>query len=106
VAPAEVRDARDGPCGVGKRDGDLLRLLPTTYAHRLLGIDGSLPRPRWYAFDRPWERRVYVVWDFGNRVTLSFAVRNGTVRADTTARLVFATLARLQVERWAQAKAS
>ena len=82
----------------GERYGDLLRLLSTTYAHRMLRIDDPLPTPRWYAFDRPWEHSVYVDWDFGG-FTLSFTVHNGAVTSDTTARLVFATLARLQAQR-------
>jgi len=82
----------------GERYGDLLHLLSTTYAHRLLRIRDPLPTPSWYAFDRPWEHSVYVDWDFGG-FTLSFRVHDHTVTSDTTARLVFATLSRLQTQR-------
>jgi membrane associated rhomboid family serine protease len=83
----------------GERYGDLLRLLTSTQAQRLLGVDGALQTPRWYAFDRPWEHRVYIVWGLGDRLTLSFVVQNGAVRADAATRLVFATVARWQTER-------
>ena len=83
----------------GQRYGDLLRLLATTRAQRLLGIDGGLQTPRWYAFDRPWERRVYIVWGLGDRRTLSFVVHNGVVRTDSTTRLVFAAVSRWQTQR-------
>jgi hypothetical protein len=82
----------------GEQYGDLLRLLSTTYAHRLLRIGDPLPAPRWYAFDRPWEHSVYVDWDLAG-FRLSFRVHDGTVTSDTTARLVFATLARLQAQK-------
>lgn len=82
----------------GERYGDLLHLLSTTYAHRMLRISDPLPTPSWYAFDRPWEHSVYVDWDFGG-FTLSFRVHDHTVTSDTTARLVFATLSRLQTQR-------
>jgi hypothetical protein len=82
----------------GEQYGDLLRLLSTTYAHRMLRISDPLPSPRWYAFDRPWEHSVYVDWDLAG-FRLSFRVHDGAVTSDTTARLVFATLARLQAQR-------
>jgi hypothetical protein len=82
----------------GEQYGDLLRTLSTTYAHRMLRINDPLPTPRWYAFDRPWEQSVYVDWDFGG-FTLSFTVHDGTVTSDATARLAFATIARLQAQK-------
>ena len=59
AAVADVQRARltDGRCY-----GDLLRLLATVPAQRLLGVAGAPQTPRWYAFDRPWEGRVYVLW--------------------------------------------
>ena len=95
---AAIQTVKDVHAADGERYGDLLHLLSTTYAHRMLRIDDPLPTPRWYAFDRPWEQSVYVDWDFGGFV-LSFRVHDRTVTSDTTARLVFATLARLQAQR-------
>ena len=80
----------------GRSYGDLLQLLATAPAQRLLGVAGAPQTPRWYAFDRPWERRVYVLWDLGDSLSLSFVVQDGTVRADPATRLVFATAARWQ----------
>ena len=42
---------------------------------------------RWYAFERPWEGRVYVVWEWGD-AALGFVVEEGRVRPDDETRLV------------------
>lgn len=40
-----------------------------------LEAGGSGPaRPRWYAIDRPWERRVYVYWELPNDGRLAWTV--------------------------------
>lgn len=39
--------------------------------------DGGPARPRWYAIDRPWERRVYVYWELPDDGTLAWTVDDG-----------------------------
>lgn len=49
---------------------------------------------RWYAYERPWEGRVYVVWEWGD-AALGFVVEGGRVRPDDETRLVLKQAARL-----------
>ena len=101
VAPLDARETAaisavqttrlaDGP-----RYGDLLHLLAGAYAGRLLGAQNERQIARWYAFDRPWEHRVYVVWQLGDAVALDFTVQGGTVHADAGARLMLKTVSRM-----------
>ena len=92
AAVAAVRQAR---MGGGPRYGDLLRLLAGPYAGRLLGARHERHTARWYAFDRPWEHRVYVVWQLGDTVALDFTVQGGAVQADAGARLMLKTVSRM-----------
>lgn len=48
--------------------------------------------PVWYAFDRPWERRVYVTWEWGDEVALSFVVERGKVVSDRRTRAILDAL--------------
>jgi len=57
---------------------------------------GSQEEPtvaRWYAFERPWEGRVYVMWEWGG-AALGFVVEEGRVRPDDETRLVLKQAAR------------
>jgi len=63
-------------------------------AERLSERDaGSAPVARWYAFERPWEGRVYVVWERGEAM-LGFVVEDGDVKPDDETRLVLKRVAR------------
>jgi hypothetical protein len=82
----------------GFSGSELLGQLASTYATQLFGPSVAGASPRWYAVDRPWEHRVYVLWELGP-ATLSFTVQSGTVRPDDSARLVLTIVARLRVGR-------
>lgn len=55
---------------------------------------GGIRSIRWYAFERPWEGRVYVVWEWGGEAALTFVVQQGDVRPDAATALVLETAAR------------
>jgi hypothetical protein len=50
--------------------------------------------PHWYAFERAWEGKVYVVWEWRQGYALSFTVGDGEVHPDDEARLILRTVAR------------
>jgi hypothetical protein len=88
TAVAQVRAYK--PDGAHRTD-ELLGLL----ANELTVSQGVSPGgPRWYAFERSWEGRVYVVWEWSSRAALTFTVRDGEVHPDDEARLVLRTVAR------------
>jgi hypothetical protein len=88
AAVAQVRTYK--PDGAHSTD-ELLGLL----ANELTVTLGASPGgPRWYAFERSWEDRVYVVWEWSSRASLTFTVRDGEVSPDGEARLVLRTVAR------------
>jgi hypothetical protein len=91
AAIGAVQDARlDG----GPRYGDLLDFFARRVGPEVLG--GSEPGwPRWYTFDRPWEHRVYVVWEYGRGFALDFFVEGGAVHPDDRTVLVLKRTARL-----------
>jgi hypothetical protein len=63
-------------------------------ATRLTEGQGSPRQARWYAFEREWEDRVYVVWEWSDRAALSFVVEGGAVRPDAETLLVLKNAAR------------
>ncbi len=50
--------------------------------------------PYWYAFERPWEGRVYVIWECSQDAGLSFTVRGAEVRPDGETRDLLLAVAR------------
>ena len=87
---AAVRAVREVKLGTGATNQDVLHYL-TTHDPSLMGkLLGATPRgaPTWYAFNRPWEHRVYVTWELPERgLLLSWTVEDGKVRADAETRL-------------------
>jgi len=63
-------------------------------AARLGERQGHRRQARWYAFEREWEDRVYVVWEWSERVALTFVVEGGVVRPDAETLLVLRSAAR------------
>jgi len=63
-------------------------------AARLTERQGGDGRARWYSFEREWEDRVYVVWEWSDRSALSFVVEGGAVRPDAETLLVLKNAAR------------
>jgi hypothetical protein len=49
---------------------------------KLTGQTNSRARARWFAFDRPWEKRIYVYWEFPGYVPLAWTVGGGEVKPD------------------------
>jgi hypothetical protein len=49
---------------------------------KLTGQTNSRARARWFAFDRPWEKRVYVYWEYPGYVPLAWTVGGGEVKPD------------------------
>jgi DNA-directed RNA polymerase subunit RPC12/RpoP len=77
----------------GRSCGDLLALLSTRYAGVLLGTSRERT-VRWFAIDRSWEHRVYVVWQLGGKVELAFTVQEGRVAAESETALFLKSFAR------------
>lgn len=86
AAVADVRAYR--PDGTHRCD-ELIGVV----AYELARQKGRRESSRWFAFDRPWERRVYVVWEWGDQATLSFVVEHGVVAPDEHTRLVLDAVA-------------
>lgn len=92
AAISAVRDARlDG----GPRYGDLLDVFARRIGPEVFGRS-ERGWPRWYAFDRPWEDRVYVVWEYGRGFALDFVVEGTAVHPDGRTMLVLKQTARLE----------
>jgi hypothetical protein len=88
TAVAQVRAYM--PDGAHSTD-EILGLLADELTVRLGASPGG---PRWYAFERSWEDRTYVVWEWSSEAALWFTVRDGEVRPDDETRLVLRTVAR------------
>jgi hypothetical protein len=88
AAVAQVRAFK--PDGVHRTD-ELLDVVARELALREVGRPQG---PRWYAFERSWEDRVYVVWEWSEGAVLWFTVHGGEVRPDDEARLILRTVAR------------
>lgn len=79
----------------GVTTAEALQLVLRMYGGAASGDAGDEARPQWYAFDRPWEERVYVYWELGGYEPLSWAVDDdGTVMAEAETGLVLRRLAR------------
>jgi len=92
---AAVTAVREAKVSTGATNEDVLRYLAShdpSLAGQLLatatGKSDKTATATWYAFDRPWEHRVYVTWQLPARgLVLSWTVENGQVRPDTGTRL-------------------
>ena len=81
----------------GLTTAEALQLILRRYGATATGEPEQVARPRWYAFDRPWEERVYVYWELGDYEPLSWAVNDdGAVTPDGETSFVLKGVARAE----------
>ena len=68
---AAIVDVRGAELEPGVTNGEALAIVLARFGAAV----GTVPR--WYAQDRPWEDRVYVAWELGSDVRLSWTVAYG-----------------------------
>lgn len=83
--------------GPGLTTAEALQLVLRHYGGTPTGDGGEVARPQWYAFDRPWEERVYVYWELGDYEPLAWAVDDdGTVTPEIETGVVLRGVARAE----------
>ena len=81
----------------GLTTAEALQLVLRRYGGTSTGDGGQVARPQWYAFDRPWEERVYVYWELGDYQPLAWAVEDdGTVTPEGETSLILTGVARAE----------